>query len=261
VSNTNALMLALKKALKAQGMTYRDVAAALELSEASVKRLFSEKTLTLHRLEAICRMMDLTITDLVMLAELDDPRISELTEEQEQELVSDARLLLVALLAVNHWTFEEITANYRFTEPELIHYLARLDRLRLIQLLPKNRIKLSVAPNFAWRKEGPIERFFSANVQGEFFRSRFDRPGELLLFLYGMLSESSNAVIQRRLEQVAREFNVLNQEDVGLPLGQRFGCSLLLAIRPWELSVFAALRRPENGRGNATAGPRSSHAP
>jgi predicted XRE-type DNA-binding protein len=42
MSESNQLILQLKKQLKFQGMTYRDVAAALHLSEPSVKRLFAK---------------------------------------------------------------------------------------------------------------------------------------------------------------------------------------------------------------------------
>ena len=243
MSNTASLVNALKIALRTHGITYRDVAAALGLSEASVKRLFSEKNFTLQRLEAMCRLMDLTIGDLVRAADTDNPYISELSEDQEKELVSDVRLLLVAVLVVSGWIFKEILAHYTLSEPELIRCLARLDRLKLIQLLPKNRIKLRITPNFTWRRDGPIAQYFTRHVKNEFLQSRFDEPSETLRFLYGMLSRRSMAIIQKRLEQVAREFNELNQEDRALPLKQRHGCSMILAIRPWELSAFAAFRR------------------
>ena len=40
VDASRLLIDALKRALRARGVTYRDVARALELSEPSVKRLF-----------------------------------------------------------------------------------------------------------------------------------------------------------------------------------------------------------------------------
>ncbi len=243
MSGAAALISALKKTLKAHSIPYRKVAGALDLSEASVKRLFSQRNFTLERLERICQLMDLTIADLVKIADAENPAMSELTEAQEKELVSDFKLLLVAVLVIEGWVFEDILTHYDLTEPEAIQRLARLDRLKLIELLPKNRIKLLIAPNFAWRKNGPIEKFFTQNVKEAFLRSRFDQSDEALLFLYGLLSDRSNAVIQRRLEQVAKEFNELHQEDLQLPLEQRQGCSMILAIRPWDF--FAAIRRAD----------------
>jgi DNA-binding Xre family transcriptional regulator len=67
MAQTQQLIETLKKALKAHGKTYQDVAQHLELSEASVKRLFSEKSFSLQRLDQTCQMMDMEITDLVQM--------------------------------------------------------------------------------------------------------------------------------------------------------------------------------------------------
>ena len=234
MSTTKSLVDALKKALRARGKTYRDVAAALGLSEASVKRLFSERSFTLDRLEQICQEIDMSIGDLVRLAESASPAVRELSEEQEKELVSDIKLLLVAVLLVEGWTYDDIYQHYDFTEPELVQRLARLDRLKLIELQPNNRVRLLFANDFTWRKDGPIERYFTRNIKGAFLRSRFNKKNEALLFVYGVLSDRSNAILQKRLRQIAREFYELHREDLGLPLRQRQGSSMILAIRPWN---------------------------
>lgn len=234
MSTTKSLVDALKAALKSHGKTYRDIAAALELSEASVKRLFSERNFTLDRLERICQEVDLSFGELVRLAESESPAVRELTEEQETELVSDPNLLLVAVHLVMGWSYDDIFQQYEFTEPELIRCLTRLDRLRLIDLQPNNRVRVLVSNDFAWRKNGPIEQYFTRNIKGAFLRSRFSRENQTLLFTYGVLSDRSTAILQRRLQQVANEFNELHREDLRLPLHERQGSSMLLAIRPWN---------------------------
>ena len=55
MSTTADLVLALKKELKASQMTYAELAAALEMSESSVKRMFSVGEMSLSRVDAICR--------------------------------------------------------------------------------------------------------------------------------------------------------------------------------------------------------------
>ena len=243
MAQTEALVATLKKALKHHGLNYRSVAKALGLSEASVKRLFSQPSFTLDRLDTVCGLMEMEVSDLVEMMEAERGRISELTERQEEELVTDTKLLLVAFLAVNGWTFREILDYYTLSESELIRCLARLDRLRMIELLPKNRIKLRISPNFAWRKNGPIEEFFNAHMREDFLRSRFDTEGETFLFLSGMLSRGSNAVLLKKLEQLETEFDGLNRHDRRLPIAQRFGHGVVLAIRPWHPAAFEPFRR------------------
>lgn len=243
MADTATLLKALKQVLKGRGMTYRDVARELALSEASVKRLFSKQDFTLKRLEQICALLEVSFSDLVRLVEAGQPAITELTDAQEKELVADRKLLLIAVLVVNGWTFEQILADYLLSEQEVVRRLARLDRLKIIDLLPKNRVRLRISRNFTWRKGGAIEKFYERQVPGEFLRSRFDGPNELMRFVFGVLSSRSIAVVHRRLEQVVREFNELHQEDIRLPPNERHGVSILLATRGWELSVFSDLRR------------------
>ena len=65
MAQTSTLLIALKKSLKAHGYTYADVAKHIGLTQASIKRLFSEENISLQRLDQICQMMDLEISDLV----------------------------------------------------------------------------------------------------------------------------------------------------------------------------------------------------
>lgn len=247
MSDTSAVLGALKQALKGRGMTYRDVARGLDLSEASVKRLFSRNDFTLVRLERICALLELSLGDLLRLAEAGQSVISELTDAQERELMADRKMLLMAILVINGWTYEQILGDYTLSAQEVVGYLVRLDRLKLIDLLPRNRIRLRISRNFTWRKDGAIERFFEHQVVGEFLRHRFDGANSLRRFVFGVLSKRSMTLLRRRLDQVVREFNELHQEDLQLPPGARRGTSLLLAARRWAPSVFADLERERRG--------------
>ncbi|MDF1529635.1 MAG: helix-turn-helix transcriptional regulator [Sedimenticola sp.] len=241
---TNQLIDTLKKTLKAHGKTYADVSIHLELSEASVKRLFSDKSFSLQRLDQICQLIDLEISDLVKLMESEARSpITSLTVEKERELAADVELLLIAVCVLNHWSYEEIIDYYNIAETRCIQYLAKLDRLKLIELLPKNRIKLRVATNFKWMEDGPIQRFYKDKLEADFFSSRFVKEHERLIVINGMLAASSNAVFQRKLEQLVREFDELNQDDAQLPFEQRFGTTVVLAVRRWQYGLFESLRK------------------
>ena len=248
MSQTRALVDTLKQELRKQRITYRQVSAALELSETSVKRLFADATFSLGRLEKVCAMLHLEIIDLVQLMQKNIELTAELTREQEQELVSDTRLLLVALLLMNKLDFTDILSIYDIAEPEGIRLLVRLDRMKIIELLPGNRVRLMISANFRWLPNGPIQKFFEARVQQEFLDSSFNGPGELRVFVSGMISREGNAEIMRKMQHLAKEMNELSVAAETLPLEQRFGTSLMLAVRPWEIGVFSALRRTPNER-------------
>jgi len=243
MAQTRALVAALKQVLKSRDLTYADIARGLGMSEASVKRVFAKQTFTLRRLDAICELLGIEITDLGRLVEHESERLSRLTVKQEAQLVSDPKLLLVAVHAINHWTLDDIVSTYAISKVECIRLLARLDRLRIIDLLPDNRIRVRVARGFAWLPDGPIMRYFGAQVRSDFFASSFDGKGERLAFVSGMLSRTSNAVIQHHVGRLSAEFTELHNQDARLPLAERYGTSLLVALRPWAPAAFRKLRR------------------
>lgn len=94
------LIATIKRQLKSQGMTYRDVARALKLSEPSVKRLFASERFTIDRLVQVSNLLGYTLAELSNEAQAAQPRLSTLTEKQEREVVSDPKLLVVAVCAL-----------------------------------------------------------------------------------------------------------------------------------------------------------------
>ena len=243
MTQSKEIIVMLKKSLKQAGVTYADVANQLQLSEISIKRNFAQKNFSLNRLEAICSMIGIDFTDLVRMADDEREKISTLMLDQEEELVADLKFLLVAICVQNTWQMDEIINYYDISESQCIRYLIRLDRHGLIHLLPNNRIRRMLAHDFRWLLQGPIETFFEKTVQSEFMGSHFTCTDELRIYMMGKLSSNSLNTLRRKLEMLAREFSSLQQEDARLPTRSRISTGLMLAIRPWELSVFAELKR------------------
>jgi len=239
MSQIDDLVATLKRELKAQGKTYVDVAKVLDLSEASVKRLFSEQNFTLQRLDSLCQLLGLDLAQLVEQMEKEQRKVTNLTLEQEEEIAGDLGLILVAICALNGYTFQQVLEQFQIEETQLIRLLAKLDRLKFIELLPKNRIKLLVSRNFSWNPDGPIQRFFLAKIQQDFFKSRFDKETEQLLVVNGLLSLAKNKLMQEKMQKLMQEFNDLVRDDAHLPMSRKFGTTLVTAIRQWkDYSVF-----------------------
>ncbi|MDH3761334.1 MAG: helix-turn-helix transcriptional regulator [Gammaproteobacteria bacterium] len=248
MSQTRPLIDTLKQELRKQRLTYKQVSEALDLSETSVKRLFSEEAFSIKRLEKVCELLQLSISDLVYLMEQSIELTTELTRGQEEELVSDIKLLLVAMLLVNKLKFSDILLVYDISETDGIRLLARLDRMKIIELQPGNRVKLMISRNFQWIPGGPIQQFFERRVQQEFLNSSFNGAGEYRVFISGMISKSANSEIIKKMQHLAREMSEMSDESESLPLDERYGTSLMMAMRPWEIKVFEDLRRVEDKR-------------
>ena len=233
----------LKRELKARGITYAQLARSVGLSEASVKRMFSQKNMTLERLDEILGATGIDLAELTEPFDREQRRLSQLTRTQEEEVVNDPRLFLVAVSALNHLSYDDILATYTLGEAELVGLLAKLDRLGLIELLPNNRFKLKVARTFAWIPNGPIMQAFKNNA-ADFFDSEFAAPGEALYLLNARLSLPARIALVDRLKRLARDFSEAHYDSAALPLDQREPVSLLLATRTWHLRAMAPYLKP-----------------
>lgn len=241
----------LKAELKSRGLTYAKIAAKIQMSEASVKRMFSQRSFTLERIDEICQACGIEFGELMAryLKGYDHEAklISRLTEAQEREIVSDSKLFLAAVCALNLMRFEDILSVYDLSETELITLMAKLDKIGFIELLPNNRIKLKVARTFSWIPNGPIMTAFKDNAQ-DFFDSDFSGNDEIMLLLNGRLSQSNAVALADKLRRVARDFSERHIEDSSLPIKQRQSMSLLLACRSWHLSFMKEWMRKDNYR-------------
>lgn len=251
---------ALKKCLRARGMTYAALARELRLSEASVKRLFSRGTFTLSRIEQILKVLELDLVEVARLARGVDDGPAELSLEQETLLASDERLLSVFWLLLNGWRFEDVVEDFVITRTELTLALAKFERARLIDWDAGERVRLRVAKDFVWRPGGPVKKAYGLRVTSEFLRSKFAGNLDLLRFEARDLSAASAAALRRRLERVAVEFNELAEVDSTLPARRREGVGLLIACRPWEFSAMNALKRRESQAREPAASPRARRA-
>jgi transcriptional regulator with XRE-family HTH domain len=243
MTSSAALVRSIKSALRLRGLTYRDLAKLLDVSEPTVKRDLSRGCFSLKRLDEICTALNLTLADLLQPPE-EQELVTQLSEAQELALVSQPRYFVVTYLLVNDWRFPEITEAFRMDENELIEIFLRLDQLKIIEYRPPHRVRKLTARNFSWRKDGPVHSFFVTRFAPEFFQSAFDGVGDAFRFVGGTLSPGSLSRFKASLERLAIEFEELARGDARLPLARRDGCSAILAVRAWEFSEFTRLRRP-----------------
>jgi DNA-binding Xre family transcriptional regulator len=232
----------LKMHLKARGMTYADLARALKISEATVKRIFALRNCTVERLDEICELLQVDMAELARGMPREERLLQRLSHEQETEVVSDPALLLVAVSALNQMRVDEIVETYTLDEAECVALLLRLERIGILELHEGNRIRLRIARTFSWIPGGPIMQYVKSQT-GDFFAHEFKAPGELMRLISVRISADAQVALLRQLEQIAREYGEQHAADARLPLAQRHPISVLLAVRPWEPALFKGFRR------------------
>ena len=257
------LVATIKRQLKAQGLTYKEVGRALKLSEASVKRIFASERFTVSRLAQVSQLLGFTLAELLQASTSSLPPLETLSREQEGQLIADDKLLLVAVCSLNHWSLAEILDVYQITKLEAVKRLRILDRMGIIELLPADRIRRRAKRDFDWIPDGAIRSYFSKQGLSDFLTGPFAPADESLDFAHGMLTRSAQAELKLELRRVRSKLVTLHEQSIAAPLSEKDGIGLLLAIRRWEPIAFRRIRRVKPGASaaqNSTPRPRASLA-
>jgi DNA-binding Xre family transcriptional regulator len=242
MNETRQLVDALKRCLKMRGLTYRALGQRIGLSEASVKRVFAKRSFTLKRLEQVCAVLEISVTDLLRMVEHDSPRATTLSLEQESALARDPALLSYFYLLLNGWSDTEIRRGYEFEEANLKELRGRLIGLELIESRPAGGSRLRVDRQILWRKDGPVRQAYERRVKAEFLQADFQGERDFFSWQPAELTAASMEVLKRKLSALQREFLEMAELD-GTSSQARHSTALLLAFRPWIFSLVAVRRR------------------
>lgn len=223
----------LKRLFRARGLTYRDIAAGMSVSEVTVKRWFSSQNMTLRTVEDLCDLAEITLPDLMELAARDsDPRLRRLTMEQEQALAESTLLTFIFSLLLNGWSAEELRRECEIDEALLVRYLVRLDRLRLIDLLPGNIVRLLTKRDIEWHRDGPVRRMFSLYVRQYLDDMDFNDPDALWVADSVRLSKDALVRLQAMFTDFQRNVRALADADRSQQGGDKSWYSVLAAACP-----------------------------
>lgn len=239
----SSLIDVLRRELKTKKITYKALAQSIDMSEASVKRIFSTRNITLQKLDQILEATEISLDDLT-LRFYEESLIAQLTYEQEEELIQDQKKFIVAVSVMNYLSFEDIVTIYDITEAQVICYLSQLDNLGIIELLPHNRYKLLLSRTFQWLSDGPIQQFHINESFADYLNSPFNQEYHHMQFMPVMLSKQASASFMARLKQLAREISEQHLQDSILPFDQRHTMTFMLSVRPWIPRSFQAMVRP-----------------
>jgi transcriptional regulator with XRE-family HTH domain len=223
----------LKRLFRARGLTYRDIAAGMSVSEVTVKRWFSSQNMTLRTVEELCDLANITLADLMELATRDsDPRLKKLSMEQEQALAESTLMSFIFALLLNGWSAEELRRECEIDEALLVRYLVRLDRLRLIDLLPGNIVRLLTKRDIEWRRDGPVRKMFSLYVKQYLDDMDFNDPEALWVADSVRLSKDALVRLQGMFIDFQRNVRALADADRSQQGGDKSWYSVLAAACP-----------------------------
>lgn len=233
---------ALRKTLKSKGLTYKEIAEQIDLSESSVKRLFSDGTFTLERFIEICNVIGVSLLDLAKIADSQEVEMfHEYTIEQEKFFAKNLKYLAYFDQLLKMGSPKRVALVHSISKQQTSDFLSKLEKVGLIEWLPNDKVKFLTPREVVWRKNGELRKLLLESAKTEFLMSDFVNEFEFFKFSISDLSDSSIRRFRLKLEDLVREFGkeasfdkLLNEKS------KKVG--LLVGMRPWNLSVLEKLK-------------------
>lgn len=226
----------IKQRLKRKGISYKQLAKEMRVAESTVKRWFSAGSLSLGQLDELCDFLQIDIGELSESEGTGKVR-ETFTPSQEAFFVKNEKALVLFYLLSSNTPAEKAGALLGFSPPETEKLLLALDKNELIELHHGSKIRLLVGAGTWWDPLGPLSKKYYGLIKGDFIMSDFSRPREEQWFFSGPLTESSQKVISKKLNELALEIKELYRLDRNEK--KEKSVSLFCGLRPW---VFPLLK-------------------
>lgn len=233
----------LKVILRIKGVTYKTLAESLGMSEAAIKRAFSEQAFSLKRLDEICDVLQISVQEFFDLNDGEESLTRTLNDEQDLLLASDEKLLCFFYLITAKTSLSKIKQYYRFSDQEITRFLVKLDKTALIRLEADNKFKLLVKQDFYWQKGGLLNSYYGQEIKRDFINHSFSGPHAGEVFASGQLTESSMALISKRLRSLEDEVREMIRLDTQYRDGELKNVTLYCSYRPWIMPMMRKYRR------------------
>jgi DNA-binding Xre family transcriptional regulator len=245
----------LKSILKARGVTYADLARQLTLSEPTIKRIFSERDCKLSRMNEICTALDLTLDDLVAEANRVEVRPSQLSGVQEARLAEDRPAFSLFLLLLDGMPPEAIQEQCQLENLKILELGTTLERLGLAEVMPGNRIRLTIQGPVEFRRDGLLHQTL-LKLNMDFLRNTYlaqDTDHSAYLTQTRRMTRKTAQHILTRLRDVQMELsNFARRDQLTQPKNALRSYKLGIALAPVAFSELLSLTEEGSQSQNAT---------
>ncbi|MDX8501254.1 helix-turn-helix transcriptional regulator [Mesorhizobium sp. VK4C] len=248
---------ALKRTLKAKGLTYRTLAERMGVSEPTVKRIFHERNCKLDRLMEICAAAEVELENVLGSMSRGPGPANHVAPEIERKLAARPALLFVFIMLTEKFTPEGIMRSQGLSEASMFLYLHDLEELGLVALGRGLSARLLVETPIQWDFEGPLKPHFETTNKNfiGWAIGHMDRQATFISFSRRMRPETAE-MVRREAEDLAERARLLAHHDqhttpedqlIGYKWTFAFGATPFPAIMPIGPHARDAGARTDSG--------------
>lgn len=157
-TDSKKLLKTLREVLKSKRLTYGDLAEKLDVSEVTVKRIFSTHNCSLQTIFNICDSVGISFFDLAALAKKDEEVDYVLTLDQEKFFAANPDYFGIFRSLHRGIAPATIAQHWKLSAQKFFRVLRKLEKLELLEVLPENRVQMKVTGNLRYQHQGPLAR-------------------------------------------------------------------------------------------------------
>ena len=240
---------ALRSHLKTRGISFSELAFGLNVAEGTIKRIFTKNDCSTERLDEIAQYLNIHLVDLFQKTPPNKHLIDQLSYENEEQLVRNKKLLMLAVCVMDFWMFKDMLKHLTIGRDECIALLKELERMGFIEMNDKFNYRLLLTRNFSWLSNGPITQFVKSMSQ-DYFDHPFDTHGDFLKFVHVRVSPYVRTLLKGKLEEVLQQYIDQVALDAHLPLDERPPLSICVAVRSWVPDFLHELMQMDTDEDN-----------
>lgn len=228
----------IKAKCKSQGMTYKDLAIGLELSEASIKRIFSKRTCSLDHFHKICELVHIHPQELYLESHSIINPLKVNSKLETYFLENYSVFLFYRQLSFQPDT-NEIKAKNNLSHKAIKYYLNELVKLNLIKIGQKNKIEFLYSQVIELPSQGrliqKIRKEWMPFMLNKIMESPNDNKHMLETFTVS-LSNQSAAKFRRKLYELEEEMFAQAERDK-LTMRKDKGVGVIWAMGPYRMAI------------------------
>lgn len=239
------MLQSLRQVIKSSDLTYEALAKKMGLSESTIKRLLNGQIpLTLERLTEFCEILDIEVYELARLARYGSKGPSTLLSLEQEKMIADNEALFVVFyLTVMGIPLTEITQSYKISKEEAFKLALQLESLGIVELHPKNKLKMRVYRKVRWNMDGPLHKKYMLAMAQDFFHEVYQREPTMRFFFNCPLSKESKEIVLVKLRELSREIERLSEMDLNVNKTTETSLNVFIAAKEWFPAVVRKFKR------------------
>lgn len=203
MNDTHPIFVALKKQLKARKVSYAELGKRMKMSEANVKRIFSEESCSLARLGQICDVIQISFSDLVRASTELEPEFFVLEKSTEAFFADNLDYFLFFRQMEHGKSLKEMQDHHGLSLKELNRYAKKIEELGLIERMPGDKVRIVPKGYLQLGKESRLlKEYFRRWVPHFFERVMVPGPQHFMKVFSTGLTERNRKELVKDLEAV-----------------------------------------------------------